>query len=78
MTMSKAECDQMDHMDREVYGSNKSLYETLLRRMRDKALAGDITGSLEDFVVLKTNYNNMADSCMRQGQRRRRLENGHK
>ena len=77
MAMTKAECDMQEKMDEEVYAQNKSLYETLLRRMRERAFERDSIGSIEDMKVLIQNYNNMADSCMRQGQRRRLLENGH-
>lgn len=67
-----AELDMQDAYDRDAYAANKALFETLLNQTLAMAPG---TKRLENHKALLEAYNNMTDSCMRQVQVRRRLEN---
>lgn len=75
MGMSVAQIDQIEKFDVSIYTANKSLFETLLRQTlasRNVATRNANTRALID------GYNKMADNCLRNVQRCRRLENGIK
>lgn len=74
MTMTKAEIDQQEMFDCDVYGSNKQMFETLLQQALAMQPCQDRSNKV---MLLISNYNGMADSCMRLVQRARRKEHGH-
>lgn len=48
-----------------AYSSLKSMYETLVRQMVEKAKSGDTEGVKADMNLVIDAFNNTADSCCR-------------
>ena len=74
MPMTLAEINQQEEFDREIYGSNKALFDELVWQTLDMP-PGDKRNSNRAKIIEV--YNSMVDSCMRQSAMRRRLEHGH-
>lgn len=73
MSMTTEQIETLERFDVSIYTSNKALFETLLRQTlssRNVATRNANTRAMLD------GYNKMADNCMANVQRCRRLENG--